>query len=111
MPSDRVAIRVVTRQLLDHCGTGMRIPNWMSKHLVFCTILQQISDDHQYSDEPFAAFDGLKQTMEKARKRIRLRNTPGSPGAKLLIAATTWEQTPGHIDALLHSMGASWAVL
>ena len=62
------------------------------KHLVLCTILKQISDDHQYSDEPFAALADFKLIIGKAGKRTRhelLRNTPDSLGAKLLIAATS----------------------
>ena len=60
----------------------------------------------------FAALACFKQILEKARKRTPhelLRNTPGRPGAKLSIAATAMR---AHTDnALLRSMGASWAVL
>ena len=63
----------------------------MSEHPVFCTVLQRISDGHQYPDEPFAALADFKVIIEKARKQAHqelLRNTRHSLGAKLLIAAT-----------------------
>ena len=109
IPSDHVAVRVVIRKPLDCRGTVMRIPSWMSKHPVFCTILKQISDDHHYPNEPFGALADFKLIIEKARRRTR-----GSPSAKLLIAATAMRayrnRHLGTFDALLRSMGASWAV-
>ena len=90
IPSDRVAIRVVIHKPLDYCSTDKRIPSWRSKHSVLCTILKQISDDHHFTDEPFAALADFKLIIDKARKRTRhelLRNTLGSPSTKLLIAA------------------------
>ena len=111
--SEHVAIRVVIQRPLACCGTVKRIPSWMSKRPVFCTNLKQISDDHQCSDEPFAALTDFKLIIEKAGKRTRhelLCNSQGSPSAKLSIAATAMrakkEQTFGHIDAL-RRMGAS----
>ena len=58
---------------------------------VFCSTLKQISDDHQYLDDPFAALADFKITLEKARKRTvheLLRKTPSSLGAKLLTDST-----------------------
>ena len=110
IPSDHVAIRVVIRKPLEFCGAVKRIPNWMSKHHVFCTILKQISDDHQYPDEPFAALADFKMIIEKARKRTRhelLRNTPDSPGDKLLIAATAMRASSNrHLGTLMHCCAA-----
>ena len=39
---------------------GKRIPSWRSEHPVFCSILNQISDDHQYAKDPFGALADLK---------------------------------------------------
>ena len=53
--------------------------------------LKQISDDHQYPDDPFVALADFKVILEKATKRTvheLLRKTPGSQGTKLLIAST-----------------------
>ena len=61
---------------------------------VFCTIMKQISDGHQYFDELFAARADFKVIIDKARKQVHqefLHNTLGSLGAKPLIAATAWE--------------------
>ena len=77
IPGDHVAIRVVKQKPLDYCGTVKRIPSWMSNEPVFCTILTEMSDDHQCPDEPFALAD-FKLIIEKAKKRTRhvlLRNT------------------------------------
>ena len=92
-------------------ATRKRIPNWMSKHPVFGTILKQISDDHQYPEEPSAALAYLMQIIEKARKRTGhelLRNTPGSPGAKLLIAATAMRARGTYMWAHSCTCCAAW---
>ena len=67
IPSDHVGIRITFWKRQDHCGTSLQVPPWMSKHPLFCTILKQISDDHRYLDEPFAAQADFKQIIEKAR--------------------------------------------
>ena len=88
IPSDHVAVRVVIRKPPDHCDTGKRIPSWMSNHLVFRTILKQISDSHRYPGEPFAAVAEFKQIVEKARKLTRhelLRCTPTSQVPNFLL--------------------------
>ena len=108
--SDHVAVRGVIQTPLDYCGTVKRIPSWMFKHLVFSTLLKQISDNHQYTDEPFAAVADFKLIIEKARKRTRhelLRNAPGSPSAKLLIAATAMRAYRNrHLGTLMHCCAA-----
>ena len=89
-PSDHVAGRIVAQKPRGRCDKGKRIPSWMSKHHVFCTILKRISDDHQY-DEPFDALADIKSIIVKAKKQAHqelLRNTTGSLRAKFLIAAT-----------------------
>ena len=61
-----------------------RTPSWMSKHPVFCSILNQVNDGHRYPEDPFVALASrTKQTHD-----VLLRNTPGSLGAKVLIAST-----------------------
>ena len=51
IPSDHAAVRVVIQKPANWCHQVERIPSWMSKHLVFCSILKQISDP----DDPFVA--------------------------------------------------------
>ena len=49
-------------------------------------ILKQISDDHQYAEDPFGVLADFKVILEKARKRNiyeLLRETPSCLGAKL----------------------------
>ena len=78
----------------------------MSKHLIFCNTLKQISDCHRYSDDPFAALADFKVILEKARKQTKLellRNTPGSLGAKLLTASTALRAHRNrHLGFLMH---------
>ena len=90
MPSDHAAARVVIQKPTG-CSQDERIPSWMSKYTVFCIILKEIHDDHQYLADPFVAVADFKVFLEKARKRtVRelLRKTPDSLGAKLLTAST-----------------------
>ena len=91
IPSDHAAVRVVIQEPTIRGNQGKRISSWMSKRPFFCSILKQISDDHQYPEDPFAALAEFKIILEKARKRgVRelLRETPGNLGAKLLPAST-----------------------
>ena len=70
-------------------------------------MLEQISDDHQYPDDPFVALADYKITLEKARKRTfdeLLCKTPGGLGAKLLTASTNYDlqtQASWYVDGLL----------
>ena len=66
MPSDHVAVRVAVQKPTMLCDQVKRIPSWMSKHPVFCSILQKISDDHQYPADPCAALADFKVILEKA---------------------------------------------
>ena len=68
IPSDHVAVRVVIQKPTIRRDQAKRIPSWMSKHPVFCSILKKISEDHQYPDDPFAALGDVKVILEKARK-------------------------------------------
>ena len=111
IPSDHVALRVVLRKPTDRSDTCRRIPSWMPKHPVFSSILKQVSDGHRYSDNPLDALADFKKLTEQARtltRRALLHNTPSSPGAKLLIAATAMRAyrnrhlgTPGCTVAVL----------
>ena len=79
-----------------------------------CTILKQISYDHRYPDEPFAALADLKLIIKKARKQAHrelLRNTPGSPSALLTIAATALRAYRSrHLGTLMHCC-AAWELV
>ena len=78
----------------------------MSKHLVFCSTLKQVSDDHQYPDDPLAAVADFKIILEKVRKRTvheLPRKTPSTPGAKLLTASTALRAYRNrHLGTLMH---------
>ena len=100
IPSDHVAVR----------DQAKRIPSWMSKHPVFCSTLQRITEDHQYPDDPFAALADFKVILEKARKethRKLLRNTPGRLGAKHLTFSTALRAYKNrHLGTLMHCCAA-----
>ena len=79
---------------------------------LFVLILKQISDDHQYPDEPFAVLADFKLIIEKAKRRAHhehMRSTLGSPSTKLFDCCYCHggfrEQTSGNIDALLRGLG------
>ena len=62
----------------------------MSKHPVFCSLLQLLHDDHSFSPDPFGAPAGFKVLLQRAKKqtiRELSRKTPDSNGAKLLMAS------------------------
>ena len=69
IPSDHTAVHVMIQKPSTRGHQGKRIPSWMSKHPVFCSVLKQISDDHQYPEDPFGALADFKVILEKARKR------------------------------------------
>ena len=54
IPSDNVAVRIVVQKPMGLYDTVKRIASWMTEHPVFCNVLMQMSDGHQYPDEPFA---------------------------------------------------------
>ena len=62
----------------------------MSKHPIFCSLLQQLHDDHRFSPDPFCALAEFKVLLNKAKKltiRELSRKTLDSIGAKLLVAS------------------------
>ena len=91
IPSDHAAVRLVIQKPTNREQQGKRIPSWMSKHPIFCSILKRLHDDHRFSTDPFSALAEFKAVHEKAKKqtiRELSRKTPDSIGAKLLIAST-----------------------
>ena len=91
IPSDHAAVRIVIQKPSNQGQQCKRIPSWMSKHPVFCSILKRLHDGHRYSADPFGALADFKTIIEKAKKqtvRELSRKTPDSLGAKLLIAST-----------------------
>ena len=91
IPSDHAAVRLVIQKPTNRVQQGKRIPSWMSKHPVFCSLLQRPHDDHCFSTDPFGALTEFKVFLEKAKRltiRELSRKTPDSSGAKLLIACT-----------------------
>ena len=65
-PSDHVAVRVVVQKSTIRCDQAKRIPSWMAKHYVFCSVLKRISEGHQYPDDPLAALADFQVILEKA---------------------------------------------
>ena len=49
IPSDHAAVRLVIQKPTHRGHQNQRIPSWMSKHLIFCSILQQLHDDTRFS--------------------------------------------------------------
>ena len=91
IPSDRAAVRLVIQKPRNRGHQSKRIPNWMSKHPVFCSLLQRRYDDHRFSTVLFGALAEFKVLLEKAKRltiRELSRKTPDSIGAKLLLAST-----------------------
>ena len=69
MPSDHAAVLDVTQKptIRVTCTSAFRVG--MSKHIVLCSTLKQISDDHQCPDDRFVALADDKVFLEKARKQ------------------------------------------
>ena len=91
--SDHTAVRVVIQKPTIRGHHGKRIPSWMSKHPVFCSIPKRLDDEHQYLADPFGVLADFKIILEKARRqtvRELSRKTPDSMGAKLLTASTAF---------------------
>ena len=55
IPSDHAAVRLVIQKPTNRGHQSKRIPSWISKHPIFCSILQQLHDDHRFSPDPFCA--------------------------------------------------------
>ena len=55
IPSDHAAVRLVIQKPTHRGHQSKRIPSWMSKNPVFCSLLQRVHDDHRFSTDPFGA--------------------------------------------------------
>ena len=91
IPSDHAAVRLVIQKPTNRGHQGTRLPSWMSKHPIFCSLLQQLHDDHRFSHDQFCALAEFKVLLNKAKKmtsRELSRQTLDCIGAKLLIAST-----------------------
>ena len=88
---DHAAVRLVIQKPTNRVHQSKRIPSWMSKPPIFCSILQQLHDDHRFSPDPFCALAEFKVLLHKAKKmkkRELSRQTPDCIGAKLSITST-----------------------
>ena len=86
IPSDHAAVRLVIQKPTNRGHQSKRIPS-----PIFCSILQQLHDDHRFSHDPFcvlAEFKVLLHRAKKMTKREMSRQTPDCIGAKLLITST-----------------------
>ena len=105
IPSDHTAVRLVIQKPTYWRQQDKRIPGWMSKHPVCCSILKRLHDGHRYSDEPFCALAEFKVICAKAKKhtfRELESKTPDSTGSKLVIASTALRAYRNrHLGALM----------
>ena len=69
IPSDHAAVRFVIQKPTNRGQQGKRIPSWMSKHPVFCSLLQRLHDDRRFSTDPFCALAEFKVILENAKKQ------------------------------------------
>ena len=68
IPSDHAAVRLVIQQPRTRGHLSKRIPSWMSKHPIFCSLLQRLHDDHRCSPDPFGALAEFKVLLNKAKE-------------------------------------------
>ena len=68
IPSDHTAVRLAIQKPTNWRQQDKRIPGWMSKHPVFCSILKRLHDGHRYSDEPFCALAEFKDILCRSQK-------------------------------------------
>ena len=68
IPSDHTAVRLVIQKPTNRGHPSKRIPSWMSKHPIFCSLLQQLHDDHRFSHDSFCALAEFKVLLNKAQK-------------------------------------------
>ena len=90
IPSDHAALRLVIQKPTNRGQQGNRIPRWMTKHPVFCSILKRLHDNHRFSANPFGALAEFKVLLKASKQTIRelSRKTLDSIGAKLFVACT-----------------------
>ena len=64
IPSDHAAVRLVIQKPTNRGHQSKRIPSWMSKHPIFCSLLQRLHDDCRLSADPFGALAEFKVLLE-----------------------------------------------
>ena len=67
--------RVITRRYASSFQSpqiedtrAKRIPSWMSKHPIFCSLLQQLHDHHRFSHDPFCALAEFKSSSAQGQE-------------------------------------------
>ena len=68
IPSDHAAVRLVFQKPTPRGHLSKRIPSWMSKHPVFCSIWQQLHDDHRFSHDPFCEIAEFKRLSKQGQE-------------------------------------------
>ena len=68
IPSDHTAVRLVIQKPTTRGHMSKRIPSWMSKDPVFCSLVQRLHDDHGFSPDPSCALAEFKVLLNKAKK-------------------------------------------
>ena len=58
--SDHAAVRLVILKPTHRRDQSKRIPSWMSKHPIYCCLLQQLHDDHRFSKTRFVHLQNLR---------------------------------------------------
>ena len=89
IPSDHEAVRLVIHMPNTREQSCKRIPCWMSKHPVFCSMLKRLHDNRRFSADPFGALAEFKVVLEKAKKLT----IPGL-SRKTLAASEQSSQSP-----------------
>ena len=69
IPSDHAAARLVIQKPTTGGHLSKRIPSWMSKHPIFCSLLQRLHDDHKLSPDPFGALAEFEVLLNRAKKQ------------------------------------------
>ena len=59
-PTDHAAVRLVDQKPTPRGHPSKRIPCWMAKHPMFCSLMQRLHDDHSFSLDPFVALAEFK---------------------------------------------------
>ena len=95
-PRDHAAVRVAIQKPTIRGHQGKRIPSWMSKHPAFCSILNQINDDHLYPEDPFGALADLSTLMTHPSpllisKSVSRKPENGPFTSSYVRHRTTWE--------------------
>ena len=117
IPSDHAAVRVVIQESTTRGHMSKRIPSRMSKHSIFCSLLQQLDDDHRFTTDPFCALAEfvLRENVKKQTIRERSRKTPDTVSDRNLnrsyCFACLQKYTFWDTHAMLWGMEAYWRLL